>query len=177
MENVYALLTPFGQLVYEVILLALVMSGIYYWWRRLGEWLQRPKPLHKMSDAELDRLLDTQREPKRQAAETSAMAFFDEALRNAWTRFFAADITEETVVAEMGELMKELTWKLQLTRVNRQYDAEELKRLIAALQYLSMLRTIHVADPNTDEPCELLARAIRLLTATRELRLAESRNS
>lgn len=40
MENMIALLTPLGQLVYEVILLVLVMSGIYYWWRRAGTWLQ-----------------------------------------------------------------------------------------------------------------------------------------
>lgn len=62
MENV-ALLTPFGQLAYGVILLILVMSGIYYWWRRLGEWLKRPKPLHKMSDAELRKHLNGLQHP------------------------------------------------------------------------------------------------------------------
>lgn len=40
MNAMYGILTPFGQTVVGLALLVLVMSGIYYWWRWAGTWLQ-----------------------------------------------------------------------------------------------------------------------------------------
>lgn len=53
METLYARLTPFGDVVFWTILLMLVLSGFYYWCRRLRDWLAQPKPLHRMNHDEL----------------------------------------------------------------------------------------------------------------------------